>query len=186
MTNSTLPHGRGSDGAGSVSDPSSLSDGRGSDGVQIEPGSPHEPQIARLFALSDAYAHSLYPVESNHLVDADSLAQPHVIFAVARRGEQILGCGASVLHADAAADAAYAEVKRMFVLEDARGLRLGERILNYLEEQTAARGVRTLRLETGIHSHPARRLYERCGYRLIGPFADYWDDPLSVFYEKNL
>jgi putative acetyltransferase len=152
--------------------------------VRIEAGSPHDPQVAALFALSDAYAVSLYPAESNHLVDAESLAQPHVIFCVAQRGEQILGCGASVLYADAAA--AYAEIKRMFVLEEARGLRLGERILGFLETETAARGVRTLRLETGIHSHPARRLYERCGYRLIGPFADYWDDPLSVFYEKNL
>ena len=152
--------------------------------MRVEPGSPFDPQVARLFALSDAYAAALYPAESNHLVDADSLAQEHVIFAAARRGDQILGCGASVLYADAPAP--YAEIKRMFVLEEARGLRLGERILSYLEEQTAARGVRTLRLETGIHSHPARRLYERCGYRLIGPFADYWDDPLSVFYEKNL
>ena len=173
-----LPYGRGSDGAGSVSDPSSYAD------VRVEPGSPLDPQIARLFALSDAYAAALYPAESNHMVEAAVLAQDHVIFCVARRDEQILGCGASVLHDDAAAP--YAEIKRMFVLEEARGLRLGERILSYLEEQTAARAVRTLRLETGIHSHPARRLYERCGYRLIGPFADYWDDPLSVFYEKNL
>lgn len=148
--------------------------------VHIERGSPHEPQVAALFALSNAYAASLYPAESNHMVDAGSLAQEHVIFCVARRGEQILGCGASVLYAD------YAEIKRMFVLEEARGLRVGERLLASLEEQTAARGVRTLRLETGIHSHPARRLYERCGYHLIGPFADYWDDPLSVFYEKVL
>jgi putative acetyltransferase len=148
--------------------------------VQIEAGSPHDPQVAALFALSDAYAASLYPAESNHLVAADSLAQPNVVFCVARRGTQILGCGASVLYSD------YAEIKRMFVREEARGLRLGERILSQLEAQTAARGLRTLRLETGIHSHAARRLYERCGYSLIGPFADYWDDPLSVFYEKNL
>lgn len=148
--------------------------------VQIEIGSAHDPQVAALFALSEAYAAGLYPAESNHMVHADSLAQPHVIFCVARRGEQVVGCGASVLYAD------YAEIKRMFVLEEARGLKLGERILGFLEAQTAAAGVRTLRLETGIHSHPARRLYERCGYRLIGPFADYWDDPLSVFYGKDL
>ena len=157
-----------------MSDPSLHAD------VLIELGSPLDSQIARLFALSDAYAAALYPAESNHMVDAAVLAQPHVVFCVARRDEQILGCGASVIYGD------YAEIKRMFVLEEARGLRLGERILQFLEAQTLARGVRTLRLETGIHSHPARRLYERCGYRLIGPFADYWDDPLSVFYEKNL
>ena len=174
MTSVSLPHGRGSDGAGNVSDRFLQDD------VHIERGSPHNEQMAALLALSDAYAASLYPAESNHMVDASSLAQPHVIFCVACRGEQVLGCGASVLYTG------YAEIKRMFVLEEARGLRLGERILAYLEGETAARGVRTLRLETGIHSHGARRLYERCGYQQIGPFADYWDDPLSVFYEKNL
>jgi putative acetyltransferase len=157
-----------------------MSDLSSAHSVQIEQGSPHDPQVAVLFALSDAYAASLYPAESNHMVDAAALAQPHVIFCVARSDGQALGCGASVLYAG------YAEIKRMYVLEGARGLRLGERILAWLEEQTAAAGVRTLRLETGIHSHPARRLYERCGYALIGPFADYWDDPLSVFYEKTL
>ena len=174
IMNPTAPH-EGVRTTPGITDPSSLHAH-----VRIEPGSPHDPQVAALFALSDAYAAALYPAESNHLVDAGLLAQPNVVFCVARRGEQILGCGASVLYPD------YAEIKRMFVLAEARGLRLGERILAYLEAQTAARGVRTLRLETGIHSQPARRLYERCGYRLIGPFADYWDDPLSVFYEKNL
>jgi putative acetyltransferase len=147
--------------------------------VHIGAGSPLDPQVGALFALSDAYAAALYPAESNHLVDAAVLAQPHVVFCVAKRGERIVGCGASVLYAE------YAEIKRMFVREEARGLRLGERILDFLEAQTARRGVRTLRLETGVHSHAARRLYEKCGYRRIGPFANYSDDPLSVFYEKE-
>ena len=86
----------------------------------------------------------------------------------------------------AAAEAPYAEIKRMFVHEEARGLGLGMRILQYLEAETTARGVRTLRLETGVHSHPARRLYEKCGYYAVPPFGEYWDDPLSVFYEKTL
>jgi putative acetyltransferase len=181
MTNSTVPHAGSPDPHVSMrATPDRIDPSSPHTYVRIETGSPHDPQVAALFALSDAYAASLYPAESNHMVDADSLVQPHVVFCVARRGEQILGCGASVLHPD------YAEIKRMFVLEEARGLRLGECILEFLEEQTAARGVNTLRLETGIHSHPARRLYERCGYYLIGPFAGYWDDPLSVFYEKVL
>lgn len=146
----------------------------------VEIGSPLDPQVAALFALSDAYAAALYPAESNHMVHAEALAQPHVVFCIARRGEQVVGCGAAVLYDG------YAEIKRMYVLEAARGLKFGERILGFLEVETASRGVRTLRLETGIYSQPARRLYEKCGYRLRGPFADYGDDPLSVFYEKNL
>ena len=153
--------------------------------LQIAGESPLTAEAAALFALSDAYAAELYPAESNHMVDAENLAQPHVIFCVARHDGRALGCGASVLYGDHA-EAPYAEIKRMFVHEDARGLGLGVRILEYLEERTAERGVRTLRLETGVISHPARRLYEKCGYCQIPPFGAYWDDPLSVFYEKTL
>jgi putative acetyltransferase len=41
--------------------------------------------VGELIRASDETAASLYPAESNHLVDIDSLAQPHVIFCVARR-----------------------------------------------------------------------------------------------------
>lgn len=149
-------------------------------GLQIASESPLAPEVAELFALSDAYAAALYPAESNHMVDAPLLAQPHVIFCVARQDGRALGCGAAVLYDD------YAEIKRMYVHEEARGLGLGACILAHLEGEAAGRGVRTLRLETGVISHPARRLYEKCGYRRIGPFGDYGDDPLSVFYEKRL
>jgi putative acetyltransferase len=153
--------------------------------VTIGLESPLTPEVAELFALSDTYAAALYPAESNHMVDVAALAQPHVIFCVARHNGRALGCGASVLYEDHP-EAPYAEIKRMFVHEDARGLGLGARILECLENRTAERGVRTLRLETGVISHPARRLYEKCGYCQIPPFGDYWDDPLSVFYEKTL
>lgn len=149
--------------------------------VTIELASPRLPEVGELIRASDAYAASLYPAESNHLVDIDSLAQPHVIFCVARLDGEIVGCGAAVL-----APQGYAEIKRMFVQEAARGHGVGRCILTFLEEQVQQRGVTVTRLETGVHSHGAIRLYERMGYVKIGPFADYWDDPLSVFYEKRL
>jgi putative acetyltransferase len=155
-------------------------------GIRIAGESPLSPEVAEMFALSDAYAAALYPSESNHMVDADALAQPHVIFAVARQNGKALGCGASVLNVSNDAQDAYAEIKRMWVHEEARGLGLGILILAYLEQETAIRGVHVMRLETGVDSTPARRMYEKCGYYPIEPFGGYWDDPLSVFYEKNL
>jgi putative acetyltransferase len=155
-------------------------------GIRVAVESPLSPDAAEMFALSDAYAAALYPAESNHMVDAATLAQPHVIFCMARQEGRPLGCGAVVLYMGSEETSPYAEVKRMWVHEAARGRGLGECILAFLEQETANRGVHTLRLETGVHSHGARRLYEKCGYSPIGPFGDYWDDPLSVYYEKNL
>jgi putative acetyltransferase len=45
-------------------------------------------------------------------------------------------------------------------------------------------GVEILRLETGAASHAALALYEKTGFKLRGPFADYGPDPLSVFMER--
>jgi putative acetyltransferase len=149
--------------------------------VEIELASPLLSEVSELIRESDAYAQALYPPESNHLVDIDALAQPHVIFCVVRMGGKVVGCGAAVLKAEG-----YAEFKRMFVREAARGLGAGRQMLAFLEEQVRQQGVGVTRLETGVYSHDAIRLYERMGYTKIGPFADYWDDPLSVFYEKQL
>ena len=149
--------------------------------VTIELASPLLPEVGELIRASDAYAQTLYPAESNHLVDIESLAQPHVIFCVARLDGAIVGCGAAVLQPEG-----YAELKRRFVQEAARGLGIGRLLLAFLEAQVRGRGVACTRLETGVYSHDAIRLYERMGYVKIGPFAGYWDDPLSVFYEKRL
>lgn len=149
--------------------------------VVVEVASPRLPEVGELIRASDAYAQALYPAESNHLVDIESLAQPHVLFCVARLEGEIVGCGAAVLQSEG-----YAEIKRMYVHAMARGHGVGRQLLAFLEEQVRQQGVRVTRLETGIYSHEAIRLYERMGYVKIGPFADYWDDPLSVFYEKQL
>ena len=72
------------------------------DTVQIKDESPLTPEVAELFALSDAFAAALYPAESNHMVDPSLLAQPHVVFCVARQHGRALGCGASVLYGGSA------------------------------------------------------------------------------------
>jgi putative acetyltransferase len=153
--------------------------------VTIQRETPDQPEVHRLFQASDAYAASLYPAESNHMVDVTTLLQPNVIFLVARMGEAAVGCGAAVLHSEDPNDS-YAEIKRMFVDERGRGLGVGRRILQALEAAVAATGMTVARLETGVINYDAIRLYERDGYRRTGPFGDYWDDPLSVFYEKDL
>lgn len=149
--------------------------------LKITLTSPYRPEIATLIAASDAVAQALYPAESNHLVDIASLAQPNVVFCAAAQGDEVVGCGAAVVK-----PAGYAEIKRMFVADRARGQRVGTAILTFLETQCREQGVTTTRLETGIYSYAAIALYERLGYVRIAPFDEYWDDPLSIFFEKRL
>ena len=79
-----------------------------------------------------------------------------------------------------------AEMKRMFVRADARGIGLGRRLLNALEEVACHRGITRISLETGIKQPEAIGLYRASGYQDCPPFGDYKADPLSLFMTKNL
>jgi putative acetyltransferase len=138
-----------------------------------------QPEVHALLRQSDAYHAALYPAESNHMVDVATLTQPNVRFLVARRGGAAVGCGALVLGADGEA-----ELKRMFVLPEVRGLKIGRRILEALEAAGKAEGVRVIRLETGVRQPESLALYRRHGYTERGPFGGYRRDPLSTFFEK--
>jgi putative acetyltransferase len=103
-----------------------------------------------------------------------------VRFIVARRGATAVGCGALRI------DVGYGELKRMYVVPEARGRRLGRLILERIEEEARREGLRCLRLETGIHQPEALALYRAAGYVEREAFGEYAADPLSVFMEKIL
>jgi putative acetyltransferase len=100
---------------------------------------------------------------------------------VARQAGEVIGCGAAVMQPEG-----YAEIKRMFVRAPARGQGVGRQILAFLEDQLRLRQIGLVRLETGIDSPEALRLYAGMGYVRTPPFADYKEDPLSIFYAKEL
>jgi putative acetyltransferase len=143
--------------------------------------SPRQADVERLIEALDVYQAGLYPPESNHFLDLEALAVPDVRFFVARRDGQALACGAVRID-----PTGYGEVKRMFVAPEARGLKLGRRLLDRIEEEARREGLGCLRLETGIHQPEALGLYRSAGYVERDAFGDYSSDPLSVFMEKRL
>jgi putative acetyltransferase len=149
--------------------------------VTIAQEPPRQYAVIRLLDLSDAYAQSLYPAESNHLVDLSSLEKPSVSFFVARNDGAIVGCCALVEAGDGTA-----EIKRMFVDPEARGLRIAGGLMNALEAIAREKGLAAIRLETGIYQPEAIALYRKYGYRDIEPLGSYLPDPLSLFMEKRL
>lgn len=149
--------------------------------VDINLESPRQPEIIRLMDLSNSYMASLYPAESNHLVDLGTLEQPNVSFLVARNDGGIVGCCALVEAGDGTA-----EIKRMFVDPEARGLRIGKLMMNALVDRARERGLVAIRLETGISQPEAISLYRKAGFIEIEPFPPYKPDPLSMFMELRL
>lgn len=142
---------------------------------------PNQPDIVALLAQLDAYLSTLYPPESNHLLEIDSLALPGVVFLTARdAASRLLGCVAFVARGD------YAEIKRMMVDPACRGQGVASRLLAQVEQRAAKAGFASLKLETGISQPEALALYRRDGFAVCGPFGGYPADPLSLFMEKAL
>lgn len=148
--------------------------------VSIAIETPDQPDIVALLLAADEWYATLYPAESNHLLDVSTLQQPEIAFFVAREAGELLGFGA------VADRGGYAEIKRMYLAPAARGRKFGRRILEVLEAHAVQNGRSCLRLETGIHQPEAIGLYRSHGYREIGPFGAYRPDPNSLFMEKCL
>lgn len=147
--------------------------------IRHEP--PRQPEVEALVRELDRLMESLYPTESNHLLDMAALEQPEIRFFVARRGGTAVGCGAvRVL------DRRHGEIKRMFVAPSERGTGLGRAILDHLEAKSREEGLERLSLETGIHQPEALGLYRAAGYLETAPFGGYRHDPLSTFMTKSL
>ncbi|CAN5274119.1 GNAT family N-acetyltransferase [soil metagenome] len=150
--------------------------------ISVEREDPRQPDVAAMVRDLDAMFHALYPAESNHLIDLDTLAAPDMHFFVARRHGEALGCGA-LWHRDPG----YGEVKRIYVKPQARGLKLGKLILDRLEADARAHGLPRIKLETGTLQPEALGLFAKAGFAACAPYADYpADDPFSIFMEKRL
>jgi len=111
--------------------------------------------------------------------DRAELSLPAGLFVLARIDARPVGCGALKFHPGAPA-----ELKRMWVAPDARGLGLGRRILAELEAQARSAGVEILHLETNETLVEAIALYRRNGWIEVPafntePYAHHW-------FEKRL
>jgi putative acetyltransferase len=143
------------------------------------------PEARQLIAELEHVLGSVYPPEQRHGLSIEQVFQPNVRFFIARLGGAAVGCGGIALFDD------YAEVKRMYTREAARGQGVGKTLLARLEHEARDAGKPVLRLETGTLQAEAIGLYERCRFQPCGPFGHYAAlEPhriaASLFYEKIL
>jgi putative acetyltransferase len=123
------------------------------------------------------------PPESMHALGLEALRQPGITFWSAWQGAELLGCGALK-----ELDARHGEIKSMRTV--AKYLRKGvaAAMLRHILEEGRRRSYRRLSLETGAATAfaPAQSLYAKFGFRPCAPFADYVEDPNSVFMTREL
>jgi DNA-binding MarR family transcriptional regulator/GNAT superfamily N-acetyltransferase len=107
----------------------------------------------------------------------DELREPEGLLLVATLHEEPVGCGALKL-------GEYAQIKRMWVADNVRGLGIGRRLLSELEAQARAHGARVARLETNRALNEAIGMYRAAGYEEVAPFND--EHYAHHWFEKQL
>ena len=141
------------------------------------------PEIGALLNEHLATMHLHSPPESTHALPIEKLRSPDVTFWSVWENGELLGCGALQ-----ELDPQHGEIKSMRTVS--RHLRKGvaRAVLDHIIKEAKRRGYQRLSLETGSMAafEPARQLYAAAGFVYCEPFADYWEDPNSVFMTMKL
>jgi putative acetyltransferase len=127
--------------------------------------------------------HENSPPESVHAFDLSGLRHPSVTFWSVWSDDTLAGMGALK-----DLGGARGEIKSMRVADAFLGKGVGRATLVHILTDAQRRGMTSLWLETGSAPAflPAISLYERAGFVRCGPFADYVEDPFSIFMTKSL
>ncbi|MFD9126368.1 GNAT family N-acetyltransferase [Kitasatospora sp. NPDC059571] len=141
----------------------------------VDPDHPDARYCLRSYAdeLQERFDGGFDPARSL-LPDPRELRPPDGLFLIARFHGEPVGCGGLKLPSDGAA-----EVKRMWVAPQARGLGLGRRLLGELEACAVRQDRTVLRLDTNAALTAAIGLYRSCGFHEVAafndePYAQHW------------
>ena len=155
------------------------------DTITIEPVTTATDEVRALIGELDRTLAAEYPPEQRHGLRLDAIFEPHMRFFLARLNGAAVGCGGVALFSR------YAEVKRMYVRDAARGRGVAQSLLSSIEQAARDAGHDVLLLETGVNQAAALRLYTRAGFERCAAFGDYARMPphavaTSVFLAKRL
>lgn len=151
--------------------------------VVVEIDDPFAADVVVLLDEHLAEMRATSPPCSVHALEPSGLVGPAMTFYTARDDELLLGCGALKDLGNGEG-----EVKSMRTTAAARGRGVASGLLSRIIRDARDRGYSALRLETGIEDHfiPARAMYAKFGFVPCGPFANYTDDPNSVYLVLEL
>ena len=140
------------------------------------------PEIVRLLHehLRSVALHS--PPESIHALDIEALRNPDITFWSVWQNSELMGCGAIK-----ELDSRHGEIKSMRTVSSHLRKGVAAMLMHHILEEAERRSYERLSLETGSMDAfaPARSLYASFGFEPCGPFANYVEDPYSVFMTRE-
>ncbi len=113
--------------------------------------------------------------------DFTSENEEFIYFILVYYNVETIGCGALKHFGEETA-----EIKRMYVKKEHRGMGISKQILSNLEETAKERNNKRIVLETGIRQPEAVKLYEKYRYKRMKCYGRYVVDPESICFHKYL
>ncbi|MGI5377191.1 GNAT family N-acetyltransferase [Streptomyces sp. CA-251387] len=155
---------------------------------EIRPVRFDHSDAVKLSALAQAEYMRRYGYDDMTPLHPGHFDPPHGLFLLAYLGDKPVACGG--WRAQEADEEGYAdgdaEVKRMYVVPEARGRGLARRILRELEDSARAAGRIRMVLETGTPLPEAMALYASSGYEPTANFGPYRGYSDSRCFAKTL
>jgi len=157
----------------------------GADDIIVELVPNATDDVRALIGELDRILSAEYTPEQRHGLVLDEIFKPDIRFFLARSNGIPVGCGGVAFFGD------FAEVKRMYVRDVARGRGVAQALLARIESEARDTGFAWLKLETGVRQVAALRFYRRAGFRDCAAFGAYATMApqaiaTSLFLEKRL
>ena len=121
---------------------------------------------------------SVSPEGSAHVLDIEGLNDQNIKFWSLWEGNLLMGCGAlKFLNKE------HGEFKSIRVEDRFRKKDNGIKILKHLIFEAKKLNIKKISVETGTGDFftPARKLFNKCGFKLCKPFAHYKEDANSCY-----
>ena len=141
------------------------------------------PEVNELLTKHFIELRKASPEGSAHVLDIPGLKVNSIKFWSLWNKDYLVGCGAlKFLNKN------HGEFKSIRVANEYRKKGIGERIINHLNEEAKKLEISKLSIETGAGEFfaPARKLFNKFGFKKSEPFAHYKIDPNSCYFTLDL
>ena len=140
------------------------------------------PEVNKLLINHFIELSSVSPVDRGHVLDISGLKNPIIKFWSLWENDELIGCGALKF-----LDKEHGELKSIRVADRFRRKGNGIKVINHLIDEAKKLNIKKISLETGTGNFfaPARKLFDKCGFKICEPFAHYKKD-LDAYYMSLL
>ena len=139
------------------------------------------PEVDKLLTNHFIELRAVSPEGSTHVLDINGLKVPSIKFWSLWENDKLMGCGAlKFLEKD------HGEFKSIRVHNNFRKKGNGIKVINHLIDEAKKLKIKKLSIETGAGEffNPARKLFDKCGFKPCPPFAHYKEDINSLYFTK--